>query len=126
MREHTYGHRIQAICRLLGMEVEVTLPKATLAFTVNSEADIQRAKYLFDAQTAPRKHLFIGLENFDTAYQFLNQSCDTITYAMQLGAELYTNEQQFYGHDRVLKCRLDEELAPEALEDFTYWGEPSA
>ena len=123
MREHTYGHRIQALCRLLGMAVEVDLPKATLALTASSASDIQRAKQLFDTQTAPRKHLFIALDNFDTAYQFLNESSDTITYAMQSAHEFYANERQFYGCDRVLKRSVNDTLAAEALEDFIYWGE---
>lgn len=122
MREHTYGHRIQALCRLLGMEVEVDLPKATLAVTARSEADIERANQLFAAQTAQRKHLFIELENFDTAYQFLNASDDTVTYAMQLAHELYADERQYYGSDRVLKHDVNAPLAAEALEDFLYWG----
>lgn len=122
MRGHTYGHRIQALCRLLGMEVEVDLPKATLAVTARSEADIDRAKQLFAAQTAQRKHLFIELENFDTAYQFLNASDDNVTYAMQLAHEFYADERQYYGSDRVLKHDLNAPLAAEALEDFLYWG----
>ncbi len=122
MREHTYGHRIQALCRLLGMEVEVDLPKATLAIVASSEVDIQRAKQLFEAQTAPRKQLFIELENFDTAYQFLNESNDTVTYAMRLAHEFYADERQYYGNDRVLKHNVNEPLAAEALEDFIYWG----
>ncbi|MBF7051770.1 glycosyltransferase [Halomonas sp. KAO] len=128
MREHTYGHRIQALCQLLGMEVEVALPKATLAVTASSEADIQRAKQLFDAQTAQNKQLFIELENFDTAYQFLNQSNDTVTYAMRLAHEFYTDERDYYGHDRVLKHDVSQPLPAEALEDFLYWSawEPNA
>jgi hypothetical protein len=122
MREHTYGHRIQALCRLLGMEVEVDLPKATLAVTARSEADIERAKQLFAAQTAQRKHLFIELENFDTAYQFLNSSDDNVTYAMQLAHEFYADERQYYGSDRVLRHDVNTPLAAEALEDFLYWG----
>lgn len=122
MREHTYGHRIQALCRLLGMEVEVDLLKVTLAVTARSEADIERAKQLFAAQTAQRKHLFIELENFDTAYQFLNATDDNVTYAMQLAHEFYANEPHYYGSDRVLKHDLTAPLAAEALEDFLYWG----
>lgn len=122
MREHTYGHRIQALCRLLGMEVEVDLPKATLAVTARSEGDIERAKQLFAAQTAQRKHLFIELDNFDTAYQFLNATDDNVTYAMQLAHEFYADERQYYGSDRVLKHDLNAPLAAEALEDFLYWG----
>jgi len=122
MREHTYGHRIQALCRLLSIEVEVDLPKATLAVTARSEADIERAKQLFEAQTALRKHLFIELENFDTAYQFLNRTNDTVTYAMQLAHEFYADERQYYGTDRVLKHNVNDPLAAEALEDFLYWG----
>lgn len=122
MRQHTYGHRIQALCRLLGMDVEVALPKGTLAITASCEADIQRAKQLFMAQTAPHKQLFIELETFDTAYQYLNESSDTVTYAMQLAHEFYTDERQYYGNDRVLKHSVNEPLAAEALEDFIYWG----
>ena len=126
LREHTYGHRIQTLCRLLGMEVEVGLPQATLAFTASCEADIQRAKKLFEAQTAPRKHLFIALENFDTAYKFLNESSDTITISMRLAYEFYSDERQFYGSDKVLKRNVTDDLPTEALEDFIYWGEVSA
>lgn len=126
MREHTYGHRIQTLCRLLGMEVEVDLPKATLAVTARSEADIERAKQLFAAQTAQRKHLFIELDNFDTAYQFLNASDDNVTYAMQLAHEFYADERRYYGSDRVLKHDLNAPLAAEALEDFLYWGKGEA
>lgn len=122
MQEHTYGHRIQALCRLVGIEVEVDLPRATLAVTAHSEADIERAKQLFAAQTAPRKHLFIELDNFDTAYQFLNASDDSVTYAMQLAHEFYADERQYYGSDRVLKHDVKAPLAAEALEDFIYWG----
>ncbi len=122
MREHTYGHRIQALCRLLGMVVDIDLPKATLAVTVSSEADIQRAKQLFEAQTAPRKQLFIELENFDTAFQFLNETNDTVTYAMQIAREFYADERQYYGNDRVLRHNVNEPLHAEALEDFIYWG----
>lgn len=122
MREHTYGHRIQALCRLLGMEVEVALPKATLAITVSSEADIQRAKQLFDAQTAQRKQLFIELDNFETAYQFLNQSSDNVIYAMRFAHEFYSDECKYYGSDHVLKHDVNNPLSAEALEDFIYWG----
>lgn len=122
MREHTYGHRIQTLCHLLGMEVEVALPKATLAITASSEADIQRAKQLFDAQTAQSKQLFIELENFDNAYQFLNQSNDTVTYAMRFAHEFYTDERHHYGNDCVLKHDVKQPLPAETLEDFLYWG----
>lgn len=122
MREHTYAHRVQALCRLLGLEVEVDLPEATLAVTARSEADIERAKQLFAAQTAPHKKLFIELENFDTAYRFLNETNDTVTYAMQLAHEFYADERQYYGSDRVLKHNVNEPLDAEALEDFIYWG----
>ncbi|AIA76751.1 hypothetical protein FF32_18445 [Halomonas campaniensis] len=122
MREHTYGHRVQALCRLLGMEVEVALPKATLAITVSSETDIQRAKQLFDAQTAQRKQLFIELNNFETAYQFLNQSSDNVIYAMQFAHKFYSDECTYYGNDRVLKHDVNNPLPAEALEDFIYWG----
>lgn len=122
MRRHTYGHRIQELCRLLGIDVEVDLPQATLAITAGSEADIQLAKQLFEAQTAPRKHLFIELENFDTAYQFLNETNDTVTYAMQFAQGFYSDGRRYYGSDRVLKHSLKEPLAAEALEDFLYWG----
>ncbi|ATH79324.1 hypothetical protein CLM76_17735 [Vreelandella venusta] len=122
MRDHTYGHRIQSLCRLLGMEVEVALPKVALAITATSEADIQRAKQLFETQTARNKKLFIELENFDTAYQFLSQSNDTVTYAMKLAREFYSAERRYYGHKRVLKHDVTELLPVEALEDFLYWG----
>jgi hypothetical protein len=122
MREHTYGHRIQTLCRLLGMEVAVALPLATLAITASSEADIHRAKHLFDAQTAQNKQLFIELKNFDTAYQFLNQSNDTVTYAMEFAREFHTDERYYYGNDRVLKHDVNHYLTTEALEDFLYWG----
>lgn len=122
MREHTYGHRVQELCQLLGMNVEVDLPEATLAIIASSEADIQRAKQLFDAQTAQRKRLFIELENFDTAYQFLNKTDDTVTYVMRLAHELYANEREYYGSERVLKHDVNMPLPSEALEDFVYWG----
>jgi len=123
MRKHTYGHRIQEICKLLGMDVEVTVPMATLAITVNSEADIVRAKNIFASQTAVAKHLFVELENFDGAYQYLNNSDNTTSYAMKLGHAFYNDESQYYGGDKVLKCNVDEPISAEALEDFTYWGE---
>lgn len=122
MREHTYGHRIQTLCRLLGINVEVVLPDTTLVFTASSEADVNRAKQLFSKQTASRKHLFIELEKFDTAYKFLNETSDTITYVMQLAHEFYTDERQFYGSDKVLKRNVNDDLPAEALEDFAYWG----
>lgn len=123
MREHTYGHRIQEICKLLGIDVEVTVPKATLAITVNNESDIIQAKKIFAAQTAKNKHLFIELENFDTAYKYLNQSDNTITYAMKLGHGFYNDEDQYYCNDKVFKCNVNDPIPAEALEDFTYWGE---
>lgn len=123
MREHTYGHRIQALCRFLGIEVEISLPKATLVFKACNEAEVQRAKQLFAAQTAPGKNLFIELENFDTAYKLLNESSDTITYAMQLAHDFYTDEHQFYGSDKILKRNVNDDLPVEELEDFIYWGE---
>ncbi|MGP5660959.1 CgeB family protein [Psychrobacter celer] len=123
MRNHTYGHRIQQICKLLGIDVEVTVPKATLAITVNNESDTIQAKKIFAAQTAQNKHLFIELANFDTAYKYLNQSDNTITYAMKLGHDFYNDEGQYYRNDKVLKCNVNDPIPAEALEDFTYWGE---
>lgn len=123
MREHTYGHRIQQICRLLGMDVEVTVPKATLAITASSETDVVRAEKIFESQTAVAKHLFIELENFDTAHQFLNKSNNTTSYSMKLGHAFYNNERQYYGNDKVLKCNVNDKISAEALEDFIYWGE---
>ena len=122
MREHTYGHRIQALCHLLGIKVDVALPKGTLAMTVRSEADIHRAKQLFESQTAKCKHLFIELENFETACRFLNQSNDNVTYAMQLSNKLYTSEFKYYGTSLILKHDVNTPLAAEALEDYIYWG----
>lgn len=123
MREHTYGHRIQQICKLLGMDVEVAVPMATLAITANSESDIECAKNMFDAQTASNKKLFIELENFDNAHRFLNESNNTISYAMKLGSTFYNKEIQYYGSDKVLKCNVNETIPAEALEDSIYWGE---
>ncbi|MER2010683.1 MAG: glycosyltransferase, partial [Psychrobacillus sp.] len=74
MRHHTYGHRIQEICKLLGVTIEVSVPKAILAVTVSNEAEIIKAKNMFATQTAPSKHLFIELENFNNAYKYLNKS----------------------------------------------------
>ncbi|WP_201540844.1 glycosyltransferase [Psychrobacter sp. 1044] len=122
MREHTYGHRIQQICKLLNIEIEVTVPKATLAITVSSEADITYAKKIFSAQTAIAKQLFIELENFDTAYKYLNQSDNTVSYAMKLGHAFYNDENQYYGSDKVLKCNVNDAIIDTALEDFVYWG----
>ncbi|KAA0915870.1 glycosyltransferase [Psychrobacter sp. ANT_WB68] len=122
MREHTYGHRIQEICKLLGMEVEVTVPMATLAITVNSEADIIRAKKVFESQTAISKQLFIELENFEDAYQYLNKSDNTTSYAMKLGHAFYNDESKYYGSNKVLKCNVNDAISAEALEDFIYWG----
>lgn len=122
MREHTYGHRIQEICKLLGMDIEVSVPKAILAITVSSEAEIIKAKNMFDIQTAPSKHLFIELENFDNAYKYLNKSDDNVSYAMKLGHGFYDNESQYYKGDKVLKCSVNDVLSAESLEDFTYWG----
>ena len=123
MREHTYGHRIQQICKLLGIDVEVKAPMATLAITANNEADITRAKKIFAAQTASNKKLFIELENFDTAYKYLSQSDSTVSYAMKLGSAFYSEEGQYYGGNKVLKRNVNEAVPAEALEDFTYWGE---
>jgi hypothetical protein len=122
MREHTYGHRVQELCLLLGMDVEVAIPKCTLVITASSAADIQRAKQLFDAQTAQNKHLFIELKNFDTAHHFLNNSNDTVTYAMQLAREFYEDGRHYYGNYRVLHHDVTHPLPAEALEDFLYWG----
>ena len=122
MREHTYGHRIQQICKLLNIEIEVTVPKATLAITVSSEADITYAKKIFSAQTAIAKQLFIELENFDTAYKYLNQSDNTVSYAMKLGHAFYNDESQYYGSDKVLKYNVNDAIIDTALEDFVYWG----
>ena len=122
MREHTYGHRIQQICKLLGIDVEVAVPNATLAITVNNEAEITRAKSIFDMQTASAKQLFIELENFDNAHQFLNKSNSTISYAMKLGRAFYDDDNQYYGTEKVLKCNINDSLPAEALEDFIYWG----
>jgi hypothetical protein len=123
MREHTYGHRIQTLCRFLGIDVEISLPKAVLAFTASSEEDVKRAKQLFAMQTAPSKHLFIELENFDTAYKFLSESSDTITFAMHLAREFYNDENKYYSSDIVLRCNVNDDLPATALEDFMYWGE---
>ena len=122
MREHTYGHRIQQICKLLNIEIEVTVPKATLAITVSSEADITYAKKIFSAQTAIAKQLFIELENFDTAYKYLNQSDNTVSYAMKLGHAFYNDESQYYGSNKVLKYNANDAIIDTALEDFVYWG----
>ena len=122
MREHTYGHRIQQICKLLNIEVEVTVPKASMAITVSSEADITHAKKIFSAQTAIAKQLFIELENFDTAYKYLNQSDNTVSYAMKIGHAFYNDESQYYGSDKVLKYNVNDAIIDTALEDFVYWG----
>ena len=123
MREHTYGHRIQELCRLLGMNVEVDLPQVTLAVKVQSESDICEAKKLFASQTARRKRLFIELANFETAYKYLNKSDDNVIYAMEVARKFYTEDRDYYGSDKVLKHDLHMSLAPEALEDFLYWGD---
>lgn len=123
MREHTYGHRIQQICKLLGIDVDVAEPKAKLAITVSSEAEIARAKSMFEAQTASTKQLFIELEDFDNAHQLLNNSNSAISYAMKSGHAFYDDESQYYGSDKVLKCNVNESIPAEALEDFVYWGE---
>lgn len=123
MREHTYGHRIQELCQLLGINVEVDLPQVTLAVKVQSESDIWEAKKLYASQTAMRKRLFIELANFETAYKYLNQSDDSVTYAMEVAREFYTEDSDYYGTDKVLKHDLHMPLASEALEDFLYWGD---
>lgn len=123
MREHTYGHRIEKICHLLGMDVEVALPTATLAVTVSSKADIKRAEKLFKSQTAPSKHLFIELNNFPSAHDFLNKSNNKTTFAMKFGHEFYQNDGGYYQNKLILKCNAKDTLYPEALEDFIYWGE---
>ena len=79
--------------------------------------------YLETKQTAPYKHLFIELNNFDSAYSFLNESDEDITYAMKLGHKFYLNDNDFYQDEVVLKCDAKDNLEAEALEDFTYWGE---
>ena len=123
MRDHTYGHRIQALCRLLNIDVELSLPKVTLAVEASDEFQIKRAQQLFDAQTAQNKHLFIALENFDTAYKFLNESTKNMTFAMKLAKDFYEDEARFYGNSKVLKHDVDSDLHCESLEDFMYWGE---
>lgn len=123
LREHTYGHRIQELCRLLGMNVEVDLPQVTLAVKVQSESDICEAQKLFASQTARRKRLFIELANFETAYKYLNKSDDNVIYAMEVARKFYTEDRDYYGSDKVLKHDLHMPLAPEALEDFLYWGD---
>lgn len=122
MRSHTYGHRIKQLCKLIGINVEVSLPEATLAVTANSEADVRRAKNIIEMQTAVRKHLFVELDNFPNAHTYLNESNDNITYAMNLGRQFYQSDEKYYQHSNVLKCNAKDKLAPEALEDFLYWG----
>lgn len=122
MREHTYGHRIQALCALLGLEVDVALPETVLAVTAKCEEDIEHAKQLFAEQTASRKRLFIELENFDTAYKYLNESNASTTFAMRLARGLYDDKRVFYGGDKVLQWDIETEISPETLEDFSYWG----
>lgn len=122
MREHTYGHRIQEICKLIGIDVELSNPMATLAVTVRNENEILEAKQLFDRQTALSKHLFIEMENFFEAHNYLNQSNHEVTYAMKLGKELYREAKDYYGNSIVLETELIANLTDEALEDFIYWG----
>ncbi|QFT53808.1 glycosyltransferase [Microbulbifer sp. THAF38] len=123
MREHTYGHRIQKLCELIGIQVEVALPKAILTVKANNEGDVSRAKEVFFSQTAPNKHLFIELDNFDSSYRWLNSSSSSITYAMEFAQKFYKDDKQFYGGEKVLSYNLNEKLPAEALEDFIYWGE---
>ncbi|SNT76889.1 Glycosyl transferases group 1 [Paracoccus seriniphilus] len=122
MREHTYGHRIQTLCRLIGIDVAVALPKVTLAVSARCLEDIQRARRLFEAQTAQRKRLFIELENFDMAHQLLNDSNQTVTYSMKIARNFYADEKRYYGSDHVLKHDINQPLHAEALEDYLYWG----
>lgn len=123
MREHTYGHRIQSLCRLLGIDVDLKQPSATMAFTVRSEAEVVRAKEIFELQTLPNKHLFIELENFDNSYKFLNYSNDTVTYAMSFAHQFYSDDASFYSSQNILKCNINQLLSSEVLEDSVYWGD---
>ncbi|WP_444903971.1 glycosyltransferase [Microbulbifer sp. CnH-101-E] len=123
MRAHTYGHRLKTLCHLLGIEIDIALPGATLAITANTEEDIQRAKHIYSIQTAEKKHLFIELRNFSTAYKFLNESNSDITFGMEIAKEFYKNKKEYYGDERVLKCKINDDLYDEALEDFIYWGD---
>ena len=122
MREHTYGHRIVEICRIIGIPVKLDIPKVTLAVIASNEMEVEQAKVIFERQTAPGKHLFIELENFDFAYKFLNSSTSSITYAMRDARNLYRDDESYYGCSSVFKHNLNDSLQNEALEDFIYWG----
>ncbi|USD22387.1 glycosyltransferase [Microbulbifer variabilis] len=122
MRSHTYGHRIQELCNLIGLDVKISYPDATLALTAKSEKEIDQAKKIFKEQTAQNKKLFIQLGNFESAYHYLNQSSHSITYAMDFAKKFYPSENSFYNTENVLKADMKDNIIPEALEDFIYWG----
>ncbi len=124
MREHTYGHRIQQICKLVGIDVVLKPPLVTLAVTANTEHEIALAKQMFDKQTALSKHLFIELGNdASLSSRYLNESSEDISYAMKIGHNFYQSDNDYYKNNLVVKCDPTANIAPELLEDFSYWGE---
>ncbi|XDZ51453.1 glycosyltransferase [Neisseriaceae bacterium CLB008] len=122
MRKHTYGHRMKSICQWLGIDVDIFIPRVSLVLRAASVRDVEKAKEIFNSQTASNKHLIIELDNFDKAYEYLNQSDDNITFLMTLGCDFYEKEFDCYKTELVLKHNIQDELANEALEDFMYWG----
>lgn len=122
MRDHTYAHRIQQICSLLNISIDIEYPESIMSVTVKNESEIDAALSLFSRQTAINKHLYIMLENFDSAHNYLNKSTDKISFVMNFVDELYSDKIDFYKNESVLKVNVGDVLRQEDLEDFTYWG----
>lgn len=122
MREHTYAHRIQDICSLLDIDISIEQPRAVMVINVNNESQIERALNLYKEQTAFNKHLFIEMNNFESAHKFLNKSSENVSYSMGLSKSLYADLSKLYGSDIVLNMDVNQNIEKEALEDFSYWG----
>lgn len=122
MRKHTYAHRIQEICTLLDISVEIEYPKSIMSVAVGSESEIDKALSIFSEQTAIDKHLYLVLDNFESAHTYLNKSNEEVSFVMSFAKELYAEQSNIYHSERVLEVEIGSQLEKEALEDFTYWG----
>jgi hypothetical protein len=123
MHEHTYSHRVQEICRLIGIDVNLGESEATLVTNANSCEDVEKAKAVFSAQTYRNKKLFISLEKFTGAHVFLNQSDGRINYAMALGRAFYSSDEEFYLNNRFIYFDVSDDISNKYLEDFVYWSD---
>jgi hypothetical protein len=122
MQEHTYSHRVKVICELIGIDVELDHPEATLVVEANSFEEVEKAKALFSAQTYPNKKLFVSLGKFTGANIFLNQSDNNVSYAMTLGRKFYKTDADFYRTDKFFRHDVEKNINSEYLEDSVYWG----